>query len=151
VKRFQPLSFGNGTNAAAESKQPQLKQLKCLSCKKSILKGEKEASFRLLNLPENDADELADNFFCHLHDHNDHSDNEDLISSLNPLRTSGKKLRKSVLNGLTVLILNENHLALNSLQLDEAERLLKCSSCSHTVGYKGKLGCLGTILGRLMI
>ena len=50
-------------------------------------------------MPETEIDELADNFFCHLHDHghehhdNDHDDTKlaDLISSLNPLN----KLRKS--------------------------------------------------------
>ena len=62
--------------------------------------------FCLLPLPENEADELADNYFCHLHDHGHgdecHQESEkhenlgDLIKSLNPLNSNEKLNIKNV-------------------------------------------------------
>ncbi len=90
-------------------------------------------------MPETEIDELADNFFCHLHDHghhehhdNDHDDTKlaDLINSLNPLN----KLRKSILENRTIFILNENHLDLKKLTLNETNII--CSKCNFKLGYK---------------
>lgn len=104
----------------------------------------------MLKLPDNDLDELADNFFCHLHDHDhktcdeptltciDHKeDEEDLTNTLNPLRDTSK-LRKSVLGNLTVYTLNQNHLNPESLKVID-KTMLKCSQCKFNIGYKSKI------------
>lgn len=95
-------------------------------------------------MPENDLEELAENFFCHLHDHshekNGHHDHDstssDLTNELNPLRDVNK-LRKSILNRPTVLILNCNHVNASSITTDENLNL-SCSKCFHNFGYKGR-------------
>ena len=101
--------------------------------------------FLVLSLPDNELNELADNFFCHLHDHchangdddnlDDHQhSNEDLTNELNPLRN--RKVRKSVLENQTVLVLNENHLDMAKLIVDEKNQLI-CANCNYCLGYKG--------------
>lgn len=93
-------------------------------------------------MPENDMDELADNFFCHLHDHDHHEvdahhEHTSIdINALNPLRDNEKR-RKSILDSLNVFILNETHLNLEEVDLDEANEL-KCKSCSFKIGQKRK-------------
>ena len=94
-------------------------------------------------MPDNELDELADNFFCHLHDHShkaheqhchDHESNEkELIDSLNPLRNIAK-LRKSILENDIFMVLNKNHLGMNSIR--DEEGALKCSLCSFNIGFK---------------
>jgi hypothetical protein len=97
-------------------------------------------------MPENDMDELADNFFCHLHDHDhfegnthhDHVHHEAVdINALNPLRDIQKQ-RKSVLDNLNILVLSDTHLNLEQVEIDEASEL-KCKSCSFKIGHKRKL------------
>jgi hypothetical protein len=92
-------------------------------------------------LPDNELDELADNFFCHLHEHcheenheNSHKE-EDLTNVLNPLRNSAN-LRRSVLENKTLLVLNERHLNANSI--DVSNDLIKCSKCKFNIGYTKK-------------
>ncbi|CAF0744205.1 unnamed protein product [Brachionus calyciflorus] len=115
----------------------EINSIKCLVCQNEILN--KSQKFTLLKLPDNDLDELADNFFCHLHshDHNhntcDHESGEDLTNILNPLRDSNK-LRKSILGNMTILILNLNHLDTNGVKEENLD--LKCSSCGFNLGYK---------------
>ena len=105
--------------------------------------------FLVLSLPENELNELADNFFCHLHDHchetndshqhdDDHQSDhaEDLTNELNPLRN--RKLRKSVLENQTIFVLNESHLDLSKLNLIETKSDLICANCNYNLGYKGK-------------
>lgn len=89
-------------------------------------------------MPENDLEELAENFFCHLHDHShnhDHHNEHDLSDELNPLRDANR-LRKSVLSSRTILVLNKNHIRPESLKLDDDGLNLLCSNCSHIIGYK---------------
>ena len=103
----------------------------------------------MLPLPENELDELADNFFCHLHDHchsglshtahsahEDHHE-EDLTNTLNPLRNPTKP-RKSILANKTLLVLNTNHLHLASICMEDENKKIKCSSCKFNIGYRGK-------------
>lgn len=103
--------------------------------------------FLVLSLPDNELNELADNFFCHLHDHchaanenldhdHQHSNAQDLTDELNPLRNG--KIRKSVLENQTVLVLNENHLDMSKLALVNDKNELICSGCNYSIGYKGK-------------
>ena len=100
-------------------------------------------------LPENEADELADNYFCHLHDHchgddqghEEHGNHEhlsDLIKSLNPINANDK-LRKSILEGPTLFILNKTHLNLSLIRFDEKSMDVSCRNCDYRIGYKGKL------------
>lgn len=108
--------------------------IKCLSCQEEILNN--KSCFNYLKLPENDLDELADNFFCHLHDHNHNKcDEEDLTNALNPLRDN-KHLRKSILGSFTLMILNSNHLCTDSVKKDNLD--IKCSSCLSIIGYQRK-------------
>jgi hypothetical protein len=101
-------------------------------------------------MPDNELDELADNFFCHLHDHGHYcesshneaskpnaadSTSEDLTNLLNPLRDTSK-LRKSILANSTVFMLNNNHLDPMSIQ-NEDNSVIKCSVCKFNIGYKG--------------
>lgn len=111
-----------------------LTSIKCLNCQVEILND--KSCFNYLKLPENDLDELADNFFCHLHDHNHNKCHvEDLTNALNPLRDN-KQLRKSILGSLTLLILNSNHLCPDSVKKENLD--LKCSKCLFTLGYQRK-------------
>lgn len=88
-------------------------------------------------LPDNEANELADNFFCHLHSHGDeHDHSNNLVDSLNTLSLNTKMLRKSILEGLTVYVLNENHLNMDLIKLNNLMDL-KCSKCDYRIGYKG--------------
>lgn len=88
-------------------------------------------------MPENDLEELAENFFCHMHDHShgqgDHG-HTDLTDELNPMRNVNK-LRRSVLSSRTFFILNSNHVLDASIFTDDMSNLL-CSRCSHVIGYK---------------
>lgn len=86
-------------------------------------------------------EELAENFFCHMHDHNhnepgdEHESHEtDLTEELNPLRNSNK-LRKSILNARTFLILNTNHIKIETFRVEKNLELL-CANCSHSLGFK---------------
>lgn len=96
--------------------------------------------FNLLSMPESELDELADNFFCHLHDcdhHHDHDKPEtDLTNVLNPLRNA-QKLRKSVLYNSTLFVLNINHVSLESIVSNENS--INCSNCKFNLGYRSKL------------
>ncbi len=100
-------------------------------------------------MPDNELDELADNFFCHLHDHN-HNDAceeshshestnetaaEDLTNILNPLRDTSK-LRKSILVNSTLFMLTNNHIDHESIKVEE-NLAIKCSTCKFNLGYKG--------------
>jgi hypothetical protein len=99
----------------------------------------------LLPLPENEADELADNYFCHLHDHgHGHECNEEnekhenlveLIKSLNPI-SGNQKLRKSILEGSTILILNQTHLNSELIKINEKNLDILCRNCNYRIGYK---------------
>ena len=98
--------------------------------------------FVVLQLPDNELDELADNFFCHLHEHSHeehHEENphkeEDLTNVLNPLRNP-TNLRRSVLENKTILVLNERHLNANSI--DVSTDLIKCRKCKFNLGYTKK-------------
>ena len=97
-------------------------------------------------MPENDMEELAENFFCHMHDHNhnhsedihehsEHSGHADLTDELNPLRNVSK-LRKSILSARTFFILNTNHIGSVST---ETNGDLICTNCSQAVGFKSIL------------
>lgn len=93
-------------------------------------------------MPENEISELADNFFCHLHSHcaeeHTHSSSELLIDSLNPLIIKKEqKLRKSILENQTLLIMNENHLNLDKIKVDKESLAISCS-CGYNIGYIGK-------------
>ncbi|RNA23521.1 hypothetical protein BpHYR1_009871 [Brachionus plicatilis] len=108
--------------------------IKCLTCRSDILKD--PSCFNYLKLPENDLDELADNFFCHLHDHNHNKCHEqDLTSALNPMREN-KQPRKSILGNLTLLVLNSTHLNAESVKQDSLD--LNCSKCMSNFGYQRK-------------
>ena len=101
-------------------------------------------------MPDNELDELADNFFCHLHDHNHNEENvcathnhrnsntdeEDLTNILNPLRDT-KKLRKSILVNSNLYLLNDNHIQNSSLKMEDDNKI-KCSDCLFNIGYRGK-------------
>lgn len=111
-----------------------ISSIKCSACHAEILK--ENDCFNYLKLPENDLDELADNFFCHLHDHNHNKcHEEDLTNILNPMRDN-KHLRKSILENLTLIILNSNHIKLESVKEDSFD--LKCSQCLSNLGYRKK-------------
>lgn len=95
----------------------------------------------VLTMPDNELDELADNFFCHINDnchgHSDHKHEEgDQTNALNPLRNPNT-LRKSILLNNSVFILNENHLNFESIKL-ENDNKIRCSKCSFNIGYRGK-------------
>jgi hypothetical protein len=97
-------------------------------------------------MPDNEIDELADNFFCHLHDH-DHNHNHhdfdmnncketDLTSVLNPLRDTAK-IRKSILSNVTTYLLNEkNHIETKLISIDEENLTIRCSNCQFNIGFK---------------
>lgn len=96
--------------------------------------------YSMLNLPENDSEELAENFFCHMHDHSHEHEHEhghitDLTEVLNPLRHENVR-RKSVLINRTVLILNQSHLDL-ALVRTTHNFDVQCSTCNFNVGYQG--------------
>ena len=104
----------------------------------------------MLALPDNELDELADNFFCHLHDHSgehdEHGENGcshstskecNLLESLNPLRDISK-LRKSILASPTLFVMNENHLRLDVLKLNNENLNISCGNCAYNIGYKGR-------------
>jgi hypothetical protein len=88
---------------------------------------------------------LADNFFCHLHNHSseDHQcgglKEAELRESLNPLRETLSNLRKSVLGSKTIFVFNENHLRFDFLKVSEENLTISCRNCSYNLGYKGKL------------
>ena len=97
-------------------------------------------------MPDNELDELADNFFCHLHNHShenhdcesghaDESNDKDLIDSLNPLRDKSN-LRKSILMNSTLMIMNQNHLNLDKVSIDLSNKI-NCKNCSSIIGFKG--------------
>jgi hypothetical protein len=104
-------------------------------------------------LPENELDELADNFFCDLHVH-EHSHDQlhqhdkheelsesELLNSLNPLSNSvyyKLKPRMSILSNKTIFILNQNHLNAKDLLrwCNEESTIVACSECSSIIGYK---------------
>lgn len=93
----------------------------------------------VLDMPENDLEELAENFFCHMHEHSDghKEDQVDLTNELNPLRDANKQ-RKSILSSKTAYVLNRNHIKPESIRNDDRSNLL-CSNCSHIIGYKSNL------------
>jgi predicted enzyme involved in methoxymalonyl-ACP biosynthesis len=107
----------------------------------------------VLPLPDNELDELADNFFCHLHTHEHNHDEQndkqsenisepDLLNSLNPLAFSlnSSKLisRMSVLFNRTLFILNQNHLNSNDISkwYTQENSIVTCPECSWVIGYR---------------
>jgi hypothetical protein len=96
--------------------------------------------FVVLEFPDNELEELADNFFCHLHDHTNNKgcshQEKSLIDSLNPLRED--ILRKSILENITFYLMNENHLNIDSLNVNNENLNITCKNCSSIIGYKSK-------------
>lgn len=99
-------------------------------------------------MPDNEIDELADNFFCHLLDncseHSGHTCEKDstkeneIRNSLNPLRETLTTLRKSILDNITLFIVNENHLDVEKIHFNSENFQISCKKCSYNVGYKKK-------------
>lgn len=124
----------------------ELTMLMCSMCKTNLLKpvdNLENKKYQVLRLPDNEIDELADNFFCHLHSHSTgHSCDSDstkeavLRDSLNPLRETSKQMRKSILDNATIFVLNENHLQTEFIKLNEEHLSFACSNCNYTLGYK---------------
>ncbi len=125
-----------------ESLNKELESLCCFRCKNYFVRAS-EKKFPILPLPDHEIDELADNFFCHLHDH-DHNQNcegheNDLTNELNPLRDRSQ-MRKSVLSSLTLFVLNKNHLdksLTDSIVHDPKVNEIKCNKCLFEIGYRG--------------
>ncbi len=150
--KVEPLSAISDLNENAKLKEKcttanELTSLSCLKCSNKLIKSFAKP-FTVLPLPDHELDELADNFFCHLHDHNhnvsecddqhDEEAKEDLTNILNPLRDK-YQLRKSILSNISVFILNKYHLdeSDRSLTHDSNTNEIKCSHCSFELGYKG--------------
>jgi hypothetical protein len=125
----------------------ELTSLSCFKCRAKLIKSLSKP-FAILPLPDHELDELADNFFCHLHDHNhnvsqcsdQHSDEikEDMTNILNPLRDK-YQIRKSILSNMSVFVLNKYHLDGydNSFIHEINTNEIKCSQCMFELGYKG--------------
>ncbi len=127
----------------------ELTSLKCFLCRSNLLRPSEELiesrCHTVLSLPENEMDELADNFFCHLlgtcgHGHACLGKKHAAIrESLNPMRETLRSLRRSVLAGPTLFVLNENHLNLGYITVSKEDSLdVFCANCSNSIGYKGK-------------
>lgn len=158
IFRFQIAdeSHHETNNTKSKPANTELSQLMCSMCKTNLLKPLDDLEdvaankkYKVLRMPDNEIDELADNFFCHLLDHcsehsehacdkNNSSKESDIRNSLNPLRETLKTLRKSILDSITLFVMNENHLDLGKVKVNTETLKITCNKCSYNVGYKKK-------------
>ena len=87
-------------------------------------------------MPDNELEELEDNFWCHNHDHK-HEHDHDHGASHNETNEDRYKFKKSILFNNTTLLVNENHVNFDNLSISSEDNItVKCSKCFFKIGFK---------------
>ena len=85
-------------------------------------------------MPDNELEELEDNFWCHNHEHShDHDESPEAHE-----HEDKYKSKKSILFNNTTLLVNKNHVDVNNLIISSDQVMIKCFDCNYKIGFKNR-------------
>ncbi len=84
-------------------------------------------------MPDNELEELEDNFWCHNHSHDHDSHSHESVVHENEDKYKSKK---SILYNNTTLLVNKNHVNFNNLIISSDQ--IECCDCNYKIGFKNR-------------